>query len=388
MKTELHTYKVSELVNGFVYDNDEGKGLFGLNGQLTIQPEYQRNYLYAEKNQDVDVIDSILKGFPLGLLYFVKKDDGGLEVLDGQQRITSIGRFVLGEFAYNKGSLPLDFSTMPEDKQKLIMDTDILVYECQGTETEIKEWFQIINIKGIEINKQEVLNAVYSGPFVTLGKAKFSNSKAVLSLWQAYIKGSANRQHFWECALEWVSKKHNDKGTIAEYMNEHRLDTKIDEVVSYFETIIAWVNKTFKSVHDEQKGLDWGRLYKEYHSTGYSADHLDDRVKELLQDSYVKNRRGIWEYVLGGEKDHKLLDIRLFDEPTKKKAYGKQTRLAQENGTSNCSLCAIGSINNTKIYTQKEMDADHVTAWSKGGETAIENCEMLCIKHNRAKGNL
>jgi len=389
VKTQLKTYTVKELVEGFSYDDFEGKGLFGLNGRLTIQPEYQRNYLYAEQKQDIGVIDSILRGFPLGLVYFVKTDDGRLEVLDGQQRITSIGRFVRGEFSYLKDKVgPWDFSTMPEDKQELILNTEILAYECEGTETEIKEWFQIVNIAGIQVNQQEVLNAVYSGQFVTLAKAKFSNSRAVPNIWATYIKGQANRQDYLSCALKWVSKKDDASGDVAAYMNKHRHDADITEIVAYFDSVINWVNTIFKSVHKEQKGIDWGSLYREYHHTGYNPDELDVDVAGLLEDVHVTNKKGIWEYVLGGKKTPQLLEVRYFDEATKKIAYGAQTRLAQEAGHSNCSHCAMGTTAlNKKIYKRDEMDADHVTAWSTGGSTTLENCEMLCIKHNRAKGN-
>lgn len=385
MKTTLKQYTVREVSSGFVYNELEGKGLFGLDGTLTIQPEYQRNYIYAETKKDAAVVESLLKSYPLGLFYFVKKEDGNLEVLDGQQRITSFGRFITNKFAIkDENGMQQYFSGLSDDKQDLIMESNILAYECEGTESEIKEWFQIINIAGIQVNAQEVLNAVYSGPFVTLGKAEFSNSaNANIQKWSAYISGSANRQDYWERALEWVSK-----GEVSKYMSKHRNDKNIKEVTSYFNSVLDWVSGVFIETHKEMKGLEWGRLYETYHTKPYNGTKVAAEVNELLEDSYVQSRRGIWEYVLGGKKDTSLLNIRVFDEATKKKAYAAQTSKAKTSGISNCPLCAVGhDANKSKLWSIGDMEADHVAAWSKGGATTAANCQMLCKTHNRAKGN-
>ena len=266
------------------------------------------------------------------------------------------------------------------------MESKILVYECEGTETEIKEWFKTINTVGVPLNDQELLNAVYSGPFTTAGKAEFSNSQnSNIAKWGAYVSGSALRQDFWERALEWVSK---GKDNIGAYMSKHRNDTNINEVKTYFNTVIDWVSSVFKDVENEMRGLEWGRLYEQYHSRPYSPDELSKKVQALYGDGYVKYRKGIWEYVLGGSVDTKLLDIRIFDVPTAKATYAKQTKAAESDGISNCSLCVSGhDANNAKIWKFDEMDADHVAAWSKGGSTTPDNCQMLCKTHNRSKGN-
>ncbi len=387
MKTTLREYTVREIVAGFVYNELEGKGLFGLSGRLTIQPEYQRNYIYADGKRDVAVITSLLSSYPLGLIYFVKLVDDRLEVLDGQQRITSFGRFVTDKFAIkDENGLEQYFSGLAKDKQELILDSVILVYECEGTETEIKSWFQTINIAGIPLNNQEMLNAVYSGPFVTLGKEEFSNSQnAHVQKWSAYISGSVIRQDYWERALEWVS---GGKDAIGGYMSLHRNDNSINEVKTYFTSVIDWVGSVFTDVESEMRGIEWGRLFESYHNTAYDPTDLSTRVKALYGDAYVKNRKGIWEYILGGSKETRLLEVRVFDEATKKATYTKQTSDARSVGTSNCPLCALGAdANKAKIWKQEEMDADHVAAWSKGGATSPENCQMLCKTHNRAKGN-
>lgn len=386
MKTTLKTeITVDEICKGFVYNELEGKGLFGLSGKLTIQPEYQRNYIYADGKKDVAVIESILKGYPLGLIYFNKVSDDVLEVLDGQQRITSIGRYLTGKFAIkDENGMEQYFSGIAEDKQAKILETSLLIYECEGVESEIKEWFRTINIAGVPLNNQELLNAVYSGPFVTLAKEEFSNSlNSNISKWSAYIKGSADRQDFLERALEWVSK-----GKVENYMTTHRHDDNIIELKTYFNTVIDWVNTTFLDVEKEMCGLEWGRLYEEYHKKSFDPARVSEEVHKLYADPYIKNRKGIFEYILGGSEDTKLLEVRIFDEATKKSVYAKQTEIAKEKGESNCPLCSIGhDASKIKIWGLNEMDADHVAAWSKGGATNVANCQMLCKTHNRAKGN-
>ena len=387
MKTTLNQYSVKELSEGFVYNELEGKGLFGLAGRLTIQPEYQRNYIYADGKRDVAVIDSLLKSYPLGLIYFNKVHEDYLEVLDGQQRITSFGRFITGKFAIkDERGMEQYFSGLPKDKQEIILNSKILVYECEGTESEIKEWFKTINTVGVPLNDQELLNAVYSGPFVTAGKAEFSNSQnSNIMKWSAYVSGSALRQDFWERALEWVSKS---KANIGGYMSQHRNDQNITEVKNYFSSVIDWASSVFIDVESEMRGLEWGRLYEQFHGTAYNPAKVSETVQTLYGDSYVKSRKGIWEYVLGGSTDTKLLEVRVFDDATKKSTYFKQTKEAQNAEHSNCSHCAIGhDANKAKIWKLEEMDADHVAAWSKGGATSAENCELLCKTHNRAKGN-
>ena len=387
MKTTLKQYKVRDIVEGFVYNELEGKGLFGLNGRLTIQPEYQRNFIYAEGDggRERAVISSLLRGYPLGLLYFNETDGDSLEVLDGQQRITSIGRFVNGRFAVvDSDGHQQTFDGLNSEDQDKILDTDLLVYECSGTEAEIKNWFQTINIAGVPLNEQELLNAVYSGPFVTLGKAEFSNSQNYkIDDWSAYVSGVVNRQDYWRTALDWVSHGH-----IGEYMSTHRLDTNIDEVRTHFEQVIDWVDTIFLDVESEMKGLPWGRLYDAYHQNNYDQTAVSQELRRLYEDFSVKDKKGIYEYILGGSSDKRLLNVRVFDEPTKKTVYACQTNTAKESEVSNCSVCAsVENANQAKIWDYKDMDADHVTAWSRGGSTDIDNCEMLCKSHNRAKGN-
>lgn len=389
MNTKLRTYSVDEILKGFVYNELEGKGLFGLAGRLVIQPEFQRHYIYGDGKRDVAVIDSLLKDYPLGLIYFnVDSANNKLEVLDGQQRITSVGRFVTGKFAIKVAGKEQVFSSLSTDDQQKILGTELLIYECEGTETEIKEWFQTVNIAGVPLNKQELLNAIYSGPFITRAKAEYSNSNnANMQKWQSYVQGDPKRQEILEEALHWVASSEDQ--SIDAYLAQHRHDTGIVGLQTYFTSVIDWVSSVFIRAPDrEMRGLEWGRLYEAYHTKSYNASKIDARVDELRADPAVRAPKGIYEYLLGGEKQTQLLNIRLFDDNLKRTAYTQQTKAAKERNVSNCPLCALGNDNNkTRIYALKEMDADHVTAWSKGGATDLSNLTMLCQTHNRAKGN-
>ena len=382
METILRTdITVREICEGFIYNELEGKGLFGLNGKLTIQPEYQRNYIYADGKKDVAVIDSVLKGYPLGLIYFNKVDDR-YEVLDGQQRITSLGRFVTHKLAIkDKNGMQQYIDGLNEEDREKVLNTKLLIFICEGKESEIKDWFQTVNIAGVNLNNQEKLNAIFSGPFVSALKEEFSNSQnAHIQKWSAYVSGNAKRQDFLERALQWVSQ-----GNVEAYMSKHRQDSDITPVKTYFNAVIDWASAVFSDVLPEMRGLEWGRLYEEHHKKPYNVAEVSKRVHELLADPYVTNHKGIFEYILGGEKDKSLLNIRVFDKATINRVYAQQTQDAKEKGVSNCPDCALKG--ETRIYKLSEMDADHVTAWSKGGATNESNCQMLCRHHNRSKGN-
>ncbi|MBQ1576434.1 MAG: DUF262 domain-containing protein [Oscillospiraceae bacterium] len=387
MKTTLHTdWTVGDICKGFIYDKNEGKGLFGLGGKLIIQPEYQRNYIYGDGKKDVAVVESLLKGYPLGLIYFVLNKDGMYEVLDGQQRITSFARFVNQSwpFAVERNGKPRYFNSLDKDEQERITNAPLTIYVCEGEPSEIQEWFETINIAGVPLVKQELRNATYHGSFVTKARAVFSNTgNANMNRWQTYVKGDPKRQAILETALDWVSD-----GNIDDYMAQHRYDTGIEELKNHFDTVIDWIDSIFEYTGSEVCGRDWGRLYRLYHTRAYDKEKVTARVEELIADTQVQDNKGIFEYILGGEQETALLNIRVFDDKTKKAVYDKQTKAAVAKGKSNCPYCAIGHDNNAKrIYKLSEMDADHVTAWSKGGATDAANCQMLCKTHNRAKGN-
>lgn len=390
MKTELRTdITVGDICKGFSYNSLEGRGLYGWSGKLTIQPEYQRNYIYANGKDDVAVVESLLKKYPIGLIYFLKVGENKYEVLDGQQRITSFGRFVAGQLDV------LDANGMPHKfdpaHHAWLLGTPLTIYICEGEgddpEAEIKDWFRTINIAGKPLNDQELLNATYSGPFVTAAKAVFSNSSnANMQKWKAFVAGDEKRQAVLAEALEWVSK-----GDVRGYMKDHRYNADTTELTRYFESVISWIDGVFKETKPEMCGLEWGRIYEKFHAIPYDPDRLWSRVEALFVDAdneIINNKRNIFEYVLGGEKNHELLKIRIFKKEVAKRVYARQTAEAKSKGVSNCPLCAVGHEANAKrIYDFVEMEADHVTAWSKGGATDVANCQMLCRTHNRAKGN-
>ncbi len=386
MRTELLTgLTVRELCEGFEYDEGGGKGLFGWNGKLIIQPEFQRSYIYADGKKDVAVVESVLSGLPIGLLYFHLREDGKYEVLDGQQRITSIGRFATDLLMAPYDGLPRLFSGISRELQERFLNTKLLIYVCQGEEEEIKKWFRIINIAGVELNEQELLNAVYSGPFVSALKAWFSDrNNTHIQFWSTYLRGTALRQDFLAVALRWISG-----GRVSEFMSTHRHDTSITPVREHFNRVLLWADALFSADYSGLCGQDWGELYSRYHSVSYDVGRLNARVEELLADPYVTNKRGIFEYVLGGGTDTRLLHVRCFDEATRQTVYAQQTQRAKAEGISNCPLCALSQGGNqSRIWSESEMEADHVTAWSKGGASDRGNCQLLCRTHNRAKGNL
>lgn len=393
MKTRLRTdLTIRQICEGFQYSESEEKGLFGWAGKLTIQPEYQRNYIYANGKDDVAVIDSLLKGYPIGLIYFVETEKDKYEILDGQQRITSIGRYVTNKFAWiDENDIPYNFESLPKDKQDKIYNTELTIYICSGEESEIKEWFKTINIAGKPLNNQELLNSIYSGPFITKAKEVFSNSQnSNLHKWLSYMKVEVKRQGLLEVALSWVSKDWEKDGNLEKYMADHRHDDNINELTSYFNDVINWVSTIFIDVKDEMQYINWGKMYEKYHKNPYNSNDVSRKLNELYSDYFVNDKKGCYEYILNGckQEDTKLLNIRLFDEPTKKTVYESQTQTAKIKNISNCPMCVIENLSNkTKIWDYKDMDADHVTAWSKGGSTDISNCQMLCRTHNHIKGN-
>ena len=388
MKTTLVTdWTVGDICEGFTFSKAEEKGLFGLNGRLTIQPEYQRNYIYDKGGRDVDVVKSLMAGYPLGLFYFVKTGEDSYEVLDGQQRITSFGRFVNTTYPFavpDEEGNPRYFDSLPKDIQDRITKASLVVYVCEGLASNIDKWFKTINIAGVPLNDQERLNATYHGPFVTAARKEFSNSQnAHIHKWLTYIKGDPKRQEVLAEALKWVSH-----GSIQDYMSRHRNSGDISELKNHFDSVIDWAGNLFDYTGDKIRGLPWGEFYDKYHDNAYDRKAVNRRVSELLADPCVFNPRGIFEYILGGETATQLLDVRVFDEPIKRSVYEKQTKAAKKKGVSNCPLCAVGhEANAARIWKLSEMDADHVSAWSKGGTTSAENCQMLCKTHNRAKGN-
>ena len=388
MKTKLLTdVTVGDICDGFSFDQSEGKGLYGWGGKLIIQPEYQRSYIYDIDGRDKGVVYSLLKEYPIGLLYFVKNDDDTYEILDGQQRVTSFARFITESNGFSivgDDGTTKYFHSLEKEEKKRLLETKLTIYICEGSANEIKEWFKTINITGVPLTAQELRNAAYHGSFVNAARKIFSNSKNPrMKKWLAYVKGDPKRQEVLETALKWISD-----GDIEDYMAAHRADDNADELLDYFETVIDWVSSLFEYTGKEVKGIEWVRLYKEYHSQSYNKAELNQKVSELMSDPCVTSKKGIFEFLLSNGEKKELLSVRLFPEAVKKSVYEAQTQQAEARGVSNCPMCAsMQTAVKTKIYKYEEMDADHVTAWSRGGSSDISNCQMLCKIHNRSKGN-
>lgn len=388
MKIELRPIKVREVVDRYK-DNDE-EGVVGYGGKLNIRPAYQREFVYKDEQRN-EVIRTIMRGypsteFPLNVMYWAEADDDHFELIDGQQRTISFCQYANNEFSIVVDGIPQNFDNLSPEKKDYFLNYKLQVYVCTGTADEKLEWFSIINLAGEPLTPQELLNANFTGTWLSSAKRYFmkSNSPAY-GLANMYIDIEANqsRGKGLETAIKWISKDN-----VKQYMADHQHDENADALWQHFKTVIEWVQETFVDYKREMKGLDWGRLYDKYHTQSYDPSTISVQVQKLYGDPYVNNSKGIFEYILGGSVDTQLLDIRVFDDATKRAVYATQTAAAKSKGESNCPYCALGhDAHKDKIWEQTEMDADHVTAWSKGGATSIENCQMLCIPHNRAKGN-
>lgn len=369
MKIELTTITVGEIANGYVDNSFSEEGIVGYGGKLNIRPKYQREFVYDDKKKK-KVMDTIWKGFPLNVMYWVRNENGTFELLDGQQRTISFCSFVAGEYMMLFDGNLLGFSNMSSDQQKRILDYKLQIYICEGTSDEQLDWFQIINIAGERLTNQELLNAVYSGPWVTQAKRRFSKTGCVAyKIGSDYLSGSPIRQDYFETALRWISDAKNT--TLKEYMAAHQNDTDADELWQYFQNVINWIKVHFTKVYKkEMKSVDWGLLYNKYKDTTLTATAIGEEVERLMKDSDVQKRSGIFEYVFDHDEHH--LGIRAFDDNTKREVYEKQKGI--------CPICG-------NYFEIEEMEADHITPWSKGGRTISENCQMLCQECNRRKSS-
>lgn len=388
MKIKLKPVTVREIIKN--YKDSAEEGVVGYSYKLNIRPAYQREFVYDVEQRN-EVIRTIMRGFPstefpLNVMYWAKTDEDQYELIDGQQRTISFCQYANMEFSIIIDDMPKNFDNLSPEKKDYFLNYKLQVYVCEGTPEERLEWFSIINIAGEPLKPQELLNANYTGPWLSSAKRYFMKSNsAAYGLANKYIDIEANqsRGKGLETAIKWISKDN-----VKQYMADHQNDENADALWLHFKKVIEWVQSTFKEYYRDMKGLNWGQLYDKYNKQTYESKKVSEQVQKLYADPYVTDEKGIFEYILGDSTQPKLLNIRVFDEVTKKKVYKSQTDFAKNKGVSNCPHCAIGlDANNTKIWNLKEMDADHVTAWSKGGKTDVKNCQMLCKTHNRAKGN-
>lgn len=365
MKIELHEITIGEITQNYV-DNAE-EGVVGYDGKLNIRPKYQREFVYNIEKRNA-VIDTIVKNFPLNVMYWVKNDDGSFEVPDGQQRTISFCQYVNNDFSINSRF----FHNLTKPEQQQILEYKVLVYFCEGNDKEKLDWFKVINIGGERLTDQELRNATYTGEWLTHAKSIFSKSNCVAYLLaKDYVAGSPIRQDILETALDWMSKGH-----IEDYMAAHQHEQNANELWTYFRNAIEWVKLTFVKYRKEMKGIDWGELYDEFHEKTFNTAELEQRVAALMSDDDVTNKKGIYLYLLIGQE--KFLNIRAFTESQKRQAYERQRGI--------CPYCA--KEHRAKIhYEFDEMEGDHITPWCEGGKTFVENLQMLCKEHNRLKGS-
>lgn len=363
MKIELKNFTIGQIVEGF-QDNDEN-GVVGLNGNLNIRPAYQREFVYDVKQQ-VAVIDTILKGFPLNVMYWSKNEDGTYEVLDGQQRTLSFCKYVANAFSYNERT----FQNLTDDIRDKILNYQLYIYVCEGTTSEKLDWFKIINIAGEKLTEQELRNAVYTGTWLSDAKRHFSKSNCpAAKISDGLCAKSPIRQELLETALDWISN-----GKINEYMSAHQHDTSATELWLYFQNVMSWVKTLFridgKVKYKEMKGVDWGILYNQYHTQVFDSQAICDEVAALMADEEVEKKKGIFTFVFDHQTKH--LNLRAFRENE------KRTKYEQQGGI--CPICG-------EHFEYEEMEGDHITAWVDGGKTTMENLQMLCKKCNHQKSN-
>ncbi len=360
MKIEPRNIKVKDVFDGYK-DSDE-EGVVGFGGKLDIRPKYQREFVYDDKKRAA-VIDTIQKGFPLNVMYWAKTGEDTYEVLDGQQRTISFCQYLNGDFSF-EGKYAHNLTT---DEREKIENYELLVYICEGTDSEKLDWFKIVNIAGEKLTDQELRNAVYTGPWLTDAKRHFSKTGCpAYGLAEKYMNGSPIRQDYLETVLRWISG-----GEIKEYMASHAKDDNASELWQYFQTVINWVETIFPNYRREMKGIEWGELYNKYHEVSYNAAKLEEIITQLMMDEDVTNKKGIYEYLLSG--DERCLNIRAFTDNMKREAYERQKGI--------CAKCG-------EHFELSEIEADHITPWAEGGKTVAENCQMLCRDCNRRKSDV
>lgn len=370
MDIELKHIRIGDLAKGY-QDNDD-MGVFGYGGKLDIRPAYQREFVYNEKQRN-EVIKTVSKGFPLNVMYWSVSDSGNFEIIDGQQRTISICQFINNDFSVEFDGRALMFHSLPDDLQKAMLDYELTVYQCKGEDSEKLDWFQTINIAGVELTKQELRNAVYTGKWVTEAKKHFSKRQnPAQQLYGDYLSGASLRQEFLEIALDWIS--HRNGESIEEYMTKHQHDDDASELWQYFKSVMAWLENVFSNHSKERlklmKGQKWGYYYNTHKDDIFNAQKLEQRIVELITDKEVDNKKGIYAFLLTGQEKH--LSLRTFDDKEKHEMYAGQEGI--------CLACK-------EHFDYDKMEADHIVPWSQGGKTTIENGQMLCKPCNRTKSD-
>ena len=362
MKIRLTEIPIKDVVQG--YRDSQEEGVFGYGDKLNIRPKYQREFVYKDAKREA-VIDTVFKKFPLNVMYWMKSADSTFELLDGQQRTISIAQYVHGDFSVEN----MYFHNLPEDTKTEFLEYKLMIYICEGTDSEKLNWFKTINIAGEKLTDQEMRNAVYAGEWLTDAKKYFSKTGCpAYQKASKYLAGSSIRQEYLERALKWISGR--NKETIEAYMAKNQMLNNASELWLYFSSVISWIQTLFPTYRKEQKGVEWGELYNIYKDKNFNPNELEKRVNVLMQDDEVTNKKGIYPYLITGKE--KYLNIREFSPSIKRAVYEEQAGI--------CMLC--------KGHFQfEEMEGDHITPWAQGGKTEKDNCQMLCRACNREKSN-
>lgn len=365
MKVEPMHVTVRELAQGYTDAAEAGVTAYG--GDLDVRPPYQREFVYHDSQRD-EVVRTVLKGLPLNVMYWVDRGEGSrprYEVMDGQQRTISVCSYVAGGYGIDSRF----FFNLPQDVKDRILDYRLTVYVCAGTQSEKLDWFRIVNIAGVQLNDQELLNAVYAGPWVTDARARFSKPGGpAVQVGGDWLKGSAIRQDYLATVLGWAAARHGMR--VEDYMGTHQHDPTAQALWSYFRSVLDWAQAVFPVYRREMKGLPWGPMYDANRDrTDLDPNALEARVQELMADEDVTRKSGVYRYLLDG--DERRLSIRAFDKRTQRAAYEAQGH--------RCAVCG-------GEFGLADMHADHIIPWSRGGHTVPDNCQMLCRDCNLRKG--
>lgn len=364
MNIELHKITVREIFNGYIDSQENGVVAYG--GLLNVRPAYQREFVYKDKQRE-EVIHTVRKGFPLNVMYWVKGEAGGFELMDGQQRTISLCQFLQSEFSVKEGNNIIYFHNLTPSEQQKVLDYELMIYICEGTDKEKLDWFKIINIAGVELTQQELRNAIYTGEWLTDAKKYFSKKDCPAQKeYSSYLNGACNRQDFLETAISWIASAAGN--TIEEYMALHQHDKNASKLWLYFKGVMEWVKTLFPHYRKEMKGIEWGLLYNQYGEQDFDPATLEAKVQCLMMDDDVSRKPGIYEYLIDGKEKH--LSIRAFSPAVKRAVYEKQKGICRE-----CK----------KFFPIEGMEADHITPWHAGGHTEKSNCQMLCKECNRRK---
>lgn len=370
MKIAKVTKTVRELAENYRDDGDGG--VYGYNGRLVLRPSYQREFCFNDKQRN-EVIKTVRKNFPLGIMYWSKTGEDTYECLDGQQRSISICQYINKDFPIRIDGNDKFFHNLTPEQQEEILNYEMDINICEGTEEEKLEWFKIINIAGVTLTNQELLNATYTGPWLADAKNYFSKRNCVAGqMADGYIKGNPIRQDYLEKALSWIADSQGlPSGQM--YMASHQHDIDANELWIYFQSVINWARTLFP---EKRKGItdvqEWGILYNKYRDVTYNSNTLKNELQALILDDDVTSNPGIIPYLLSSrtKADEKSLSIRAFSAGQKIKAYERQGGI--------CPICG-------KHFELDEMQGDHIVPWSQGGHTTVDNLQMLCKRCNAEK---